>query len=167
LLRISPTSRALPQNFDKKRLVGAIRTGAALLSQVKVFAAGSGYYIKYLDPATNGLEHFTNSSTIRATRSLNYLPNLGSSLLFDANIAVSHTTTQVTVWVSDPDMTDATPSTTASPLCTIRSGASGAVENTKAASLTTDSGGQVADRSTAASTTVDFQILGYHWPGSL
>lgn len=168
LLSASNSAPTMPANYDKKRLIGAIRTGASLLSQVVVRGINGSLYVQYLDPTTNGLDiSDTTLTTTKKNYTLNYAPPLGTSGDFVEVLMNFHLTnaSSATVWISSPDQTDAAPSQTAAPLGTMQvPAANNPVFLTQ---VTTNSSAVISARSTVASTTIHGIVIGYYWPGNL
>jgi hypothetical protein len=120
----------------------------------------------YLDPAQNGLDvSVTNLGTTRTTYTLSNVPAFGSAdnlIIIDANVGVNNGTSDTRVYISTPLHVNSAPSATAAPLSTIKVDTGGIMQAARC-SLYVDNNAQIAARSTAASTTLSIQILGWLW----
>jgi hypothetical protein len=168
LLSTSSTAPTMPTSYDKKRLIGAIRTGASLLSQVYVRGGGSGdLFVHYLDPATNGVDATTTTlSTTRTDFTLSYIPPIGAAGdeiqgLFNA--VYNNAGAGNGVYITNPNMVDSAPSEATNLVELKTSVANIAVE--QRLMLLVDHAAKVSARATAASSTFRLLTMGYYWPG--
>jgi len=169
LLSTSNTSPVMPANYDKKRLIGAIRTGASTLDNIDTRYVGGGIYLRYLDPGALDVS-VTNLGTSRATYTLTRIPAFGNSywlsVYFDANVAVDHASLFSIVYIANPDHVDSAPSASATPLASI-SMASATQQIPQQLQLYANRSAQITARSNNTSTTFRVQVLGFFWPGGI
>lgn len=168
LASTSNTTPTMPANYDKKRLIGAIRTGNAIIESFDTRQDNGQIHVRYLNPANLNLDvNVNNLSTSRVTYSLNFVPPFGDtwyqSVLFMANVNVSHASGAQNVYIASPDHTDSAPSTTAAPLASINAQTGGGLI-VSLKYMYADRNAQITARSLAANTIFKVQVLGYFWP---
>jgi hypothetical protein len=130
-----------------------------------------GIYVRYLDPAGNGLDvNVTTLGTTRTTYTLSYVPAFGSaiwaSVYLDANVVIDHASTLSLVYIANPDHADNAPAVSGSPLASIAM-VSSTQELPAQLQLYADRNAQIAARSNSTSTTFRVQVLGFFWPGGI
>jgi hypothetical protein len=170
LFSTSNTSPTMPANYNKKRCIGAIRTGSSNLQSIDVRSVfgQNGLYVRYLNPADNGLDvDVTNLGTTATNYTLTNVPISGNtrylSIAFDANVSVVHSSASPQVYISNPDHADATPSLSASPLATVRPYGN-SIASVNQVMLLANRNGQITAKSASTSTTFKVQVLGWYWP---
>jgi hypothetical protein len=166
LLSTSPSSPTMPTNYNRKRLIGAIRTNGTNLQAIDTRFVSGSIYVRHTDPVENGLDvNVTNLSTTKTDYTLTAVPPFGDSIyasvVLSANVVIS-TSAGGGVYISNPGIVDAAPTATASPLATMWQNAGGAFG--VCTQLYADRNAKVSGRSNVASTTLRIQVLGYYWP---
>lgn len=159
LCSLSATAPTFPTNYDKKRRLGAVRTGAATTNILPFTQIGNAVYwtTAILDVNTSSL------STSAALQTLSVPPGVKTMPI--CRVTISNAST-ASVLLTSPDETDVAPTTTnpftAAPGfdnldVTLAAGTT----NGTCPMLTTNTASQIRARATAASTTLAIVTRGY------
>lgn len=154
LFSTSASSPTMPTNYNYKRRIGAIRTNSS--GNIIAFLQYNDEFL-WKSPAALDVD----TSTLGATRTNYTLTNVPSGIVVIANINAHINAASVPqVYISNPNLTDLTPSVTATPLALIGTSASssGPIANIK---VYTDTSAQISARSNVASTTFRVAVLGW------
>lgn len=153
LFSASPISPTLPSGYTYyKNTAYCFRTDGS--GNIIPFVQ-AGYTFWYLSPP--GLElSVTNATTTKANTTRTYIPEL--RVLAICNLYASHATTSH-VYISNPDFTDLTPSTSATPLGSI--GAANANGMTGQGEFLTNTSGVLSYKASASSTTIRIAPIGW------
>lgn len=157
LFSTSATAPTMPTNYTKKRRIGAIRTDAAG-AIIPFLQYGNNFFWK--SPPALDVDDAT-LTTAKKNYTLTSVPS-GFSLKVYANVAVFNAAIGG-AYISNPNMTDLAPSTTATPGITVRNIVAGQIEFIKI-DILTDTANAISARALAASTTLRVAVLGWEDP---
>ena len=160
LISLSPTTPTMPTSYTLKRLIGfGVTNGSAQWTSFIAYeTAGGG--VKYIWPTPF---YDINTNTLTTARQT-YVPT-GTPAVRGVEMEwygdMTNGGTSCNVWVGSPDQTDAVPSQTTTGLSFATTAAGAEVVG----KFTTqgDATAQVAARSTAASTVLRCQLVGFSW----
>lgn len=159
LISLSASAPTMPTNYTLKRLIGFARTNGS--SQWESFTAyeetGGGIYIGWSSPTIE-----MSTTGLGAVRSVTTPVGVPSGFSVAANIQMVATNASTFLAkVCCPDETDATPSASAAPGADFFM--SGGVADARSKVVRTNASGQIAARSTLASTTMRIFCNGFSW----
>ena len=160
LFSTSATSPTMPTNYDYKRRIGSLRTGASTAPIFNFVQTGDDFY--YKDPTGIGLDvNVTNPPTSAVLRTL----TIPAGVKMKAYIVAStnNDTNNDVCYLSDPDCTDIAPSGTASPLGWV-SAQSRTNDNPQSVdAIWTNTSNQIRSRHSAGGASNDFRIQTLGW----
>ncbi len=164
LLSTSNSSPTMPTDYDKKALVGAIRTQSTVLSRPRVIQTASGLYVANESPGSDdALDVNTGAlGTSRADFTLRSVPPLGVEVLFNARVVASRGSASTGVVITHPGLPDLEPTAIGVPL--YDAGADTGISKSTPAVYVANGSAQISARSTGSDTTFRVQAVGYWWP---
>jgi hypothetical protein len=156
LFSTSATAPTMPANYTKKRRIGAIKTNSS--GNIIAFVQYGDEFMWFTPPALD-----VDVTNLGATKANYVLASVPTGVIVKAlfNMVISGAAIR-SVYISNPDLDDANPSTTVSPLAQITS----VTTNTEGGSFRawTNTSAQISAESTGATTTWKVAVLGWEDP---
>jgi len=157
LYSTSATAPTMPTNYTKKRRIGAVRTDSSG-NLIQFLQYGDKFMWKsppFLDV------NDTTLTTAKKNYTLSGVPS-GLVVLALVNALVSHGASTIIVYISNPNLTDLAPSSSALPLAQFRTVTTNILHGML--EILTDTSAQISARSSASSTTIMASVLGWTDP---
>ena len=160
LFSTSASAPTMPANYNRKRLIGAVRTDSSgnIRTFVAYETAGGGLDVLWSSPPLD--INLANTLTTSRRTDVLTVPTAFSTIA-NINVVITDTAGGF-VWIYCPDQSDAAPSTSAAPLLTLF-GTAGNWSGTNALVRTSSAGAIAARGSVATIDTYRVATLGWSW----